>query len=76
MPLFIHRMTFIWENRYCFLATLTDGKENKDWQEDKELVGNEICYAIQKRIEKIITEKSAKNRVNLGPSPIHSLKRG
>jgi hypothetical protein len=41
---------------------MTEGKESKDTYEDPKVVINEICFAIEKRIEKIITEKSARNR--------------
>lgn len=33
--------------------------------EDQEIDVNEICFAIEKRIEKIITEKSARNRAKV-----------
>ena len=48
---------------------MTNGKGNKNWVEDKEWVVDEICYVIQKRIEKIITEKSAKNRAKSWSKP-------
>jgi hypothetical protein len=54
-------MTFIAENRYCFLASLTELQERKN-SEDREILINEICSAIEKRIKGIILEKSAKSR--------------
>jgi len=61
MTVFIHRMLFIQENTICFRVILSTGTKTSDVN-DRESMAETICYAVNKMIEKIVTEKSARSR--------------